>query len=88
VLDAIGAGQDPDVELVGAHLTQDVVFAAPSWSLEEAAGEMVRGGFRHLVVCDAGEVVGVLSVRDVVRCWTGDGATCDVPAEPAGVGPA
>jgi CBS domain-containing protein len=40
---------------------------------------MVRGGFRHLIVLGAGGIVGVLSVRDVVRCWTDDGAICDVP---------
>ena len=79
LLDSIGQGQDPDVELVGDHLTSDVVFAAPDWSLEDAAGAMVRGGFRHLIVTDEGEVAGVLSVRDVVRCWTGDGASCDMP---------
>lgn len=79
LLDSIGQGQDPDVELVGDHLTSDVVFAAPDWSLEDAAAAMVRGGFRHLIVTEEGEVAGVLSVRDVVRCWTGDGASCDMP---------
>ena len=44
---------------------------------------MVRGGFRHLVVIDEGEATGVLSVRDVVRCWTDDGASCEVPQSPA-----
>src|SRR5262245_29725923 len=52
VLDAIGAGQDPDGERVADHLTADVVFAAPEWSLEEAAVAMVRGGFRHLIVTE------------------------------------
>ncbi|HET6507733.1 MAG TPA: CBS domain-containing protein [Baekduia sp.] len=80
VLDAIGQGQDVDVERVGEHLTSDVVFASPDWSLEEAAVAMVRGGFRHLIVCEASEITGILSVRDVVRCWTDDGAICDVPA--------
>ena len=28
---------------------------------------------------DGGETVGILSMRDIVRCWTADGATCDVP---------
>jgi signal-transduction protein with cAMP-binding, CBS, and nucleotidyltransferase domain len=41
---------------------------------------MVRGGFRHLIVTDHAEILGILSVRDVVRCWTDDGAICDVPA--------
>src|SRR3954470_3487284 len=80
ILDAVGAGQDPGTERVRDHLTADVVFAAPDWSLEEAAVAMVRGRFRHLVVTEAGEIAGVLSVRDVVRCWTDDGAICDVPA--------
>lgn len=84
VLRSIGRGQDPDAECVSDHLTSDVVFADPDWSLEEAAGAMVRGNFRHLIVTSNGEIAGVLSVRDVVRCWTDDGASCDV-GEAAGV---
>ena len=87
ILDAIGAGQDPAAERVRDHLTADIVFAAPDWSLEEAAVAMVRGRFRHLVVTDGGEIAGILSVRDIVRCWTDDGAICDVP-ESAGFGAA
>jgi CBS domain-containing protein len=83
ILVSVGAGQDPDGESVADHLTRDVVFAAPDWSLEEAAASMVRGGFRHLIVLDRGETVGILSVRDVVRCWTEDGAICPVPARVA-----
>jgi len=83
VLLSVADGQDPDVELVGDHLTADVVLAEPVWSLEQAAAAMVRGGFRHLVVVAEGETVGVLSVRDIVRCWTDDGAICEVPAPAA-----
>ena len=79
VLDAIGGGQDPDQEQVGDHLTSQIVFAAPEWSMEEAAVAMVKGGFRHLVVTEGGEIAGLLSMRDIVRCWTEDGAICDVP---------
>ena len=81
ILHSLGHGQEPDSEKVGDHLTSDVVYAAPDWSLEKAAAQMVRGSFRHLIVMEGGEVVGVLSVRDVVRCWTDDGASCDVPEE-------
>jgi signal-transduction protein with cAMP-binding, CBS, and nucleotidyltransferase domain len=83
VLISLGQGQDPDTEKVADHLTSDVVYAAPDWSLEQAAAEMVRGRFRHLIVCDGPDVVGVLSVRDVVRCWTDDGASCEVPEDAA-----
>jgi CBS domain-containing protein len=79
ILKSIGAGQDPDVELVSDHQSSDIVSAEPSWSLERAAAEMIRRGFRHLVVVRGGEVAGVLSMRDIVRVWTGEGATCDVP---------
>ena len=80
ILKAIGAGGDPDRELVSNHLTSDLTFASPTWSLERAAAAMVRGGFRHLVVVDRGELAGILSMRDIVRCWTQDGATSEVPA--------
>jgi CBS domain-containing protein len=80
ILDSIGAGQSPDTELVAEHLSSNLTFAEPGWSLERAAEAMVRGGFRHLVVVDGGETVGVLSMRDIVRCWTGVGASCEVPA--------
>lgn len=83
ILRAIGTGRDPDTALVADHLSSNLTFAAPHWSLERAAEAMVRGRFRHLVVVDGGELVGVLSMRDIVRVWTGDGATCDVPATPA-----
>ncbi len=69
LLKAIGAGLDPDTERTGAHLTWDVVYASPGWTLEEAALAMARGGFRHLVVLDDGEVLGVISVRDIMRVW-------------------
>ena len=70
VLRALADGQDPDTELAGDHLTPDAVVATPNWGLDEAAAAMLKGGFRHLVVCDGDEVVGVLSVRDVVRVWS------------------
>jgi CBS domain-containing protein len=80
ILDSIGAGQSPDTEVVADHLSSNLTFAEPSWSLERAAEAMVRGGFRHLVVMDGGDTAGVLSMRDIVRCWTGVGASCEVPA--------
>lgn len=70
MLEAIAGGQDPDVEPASSHLTREAVVAAPDWPLLQAAQTMLSGGFRHLVVCEGDEVVGVLSVRDVLRAWT------------------
>jgi CBS domain-containing protein len=71
VLDAIGAGLDPDVEFVSAHRTDHIVLASPEWTLAQAAAAMVTGNFRHLVVIEEAEVIGLLSMRDIVRCWSG-----------------
>jgi len=69
VLRSVAAGEDPDKEHESDHLTPDIVYAAPEWGLELAADAMLQGGFRHLVVLENGEVVGILSVRDIVRLW-------------------
>jgi CBS domain-containing protein len=75
ILLSIGAGEDPDAERVGDHMSDSVIAAAPDWSLERAAAEMSRRGIRHLVVYDGSELAGVLSMRDIVRVWTSEGAT-------------
>jgi CBS domain-containing protein len=73
ILDSVGAGQDPDTEMVADHRTSDVVFAAPEWTLEQAASAMAAGNFRHLVVVENHDVAGLLSMRDIVRCWARSG---------------
>lgn len=78
VLRAVAADLDLDAERVADHATMELMSAAPDWSLERAAELMVRGSFRHVVVVEGAEVVGVLSMRDVVRCWTTAGATSEV----------
>ncbi|HEX3609371.1 MAG TPA: CBS domain-containing protein [Solirubrobacterales bacterium] len=75
ILNSLGSGEDPDAERVGDHMSDSVIVASPEWSLERAAAEMSRRGIRHLVVYDGAELVGVLSMRDIVRVWTSDGAT-------------
>jgi signal-transduction protein with cAMP-binding, CBS, and nucleotidyltransferase domain len=75
LLNSLGQGQDPDAEVVSEHMSEGVVAASPDWSLEHAAAEMSVRGIRHLVVFDQGQVVGILSIRDIVRVWTSDGAT-------------
>jgi CBS domain-containing protein len=80
ILKSVAAGEDPDHERVANHLTARLTFALPDWSLERAAEAMTRGGFRHLVVVENGQLVGILSMRDIVRCWTKDGATSEIPA--------
>ncbi len=72
ILHSVGRGEVPDEERVSEHLTADVILAAPDWRLEQAAAEMIRGGFRHVIVVDGPAVVGILSMRDIVRSWTAE----------------
>jgi signal-transduction protein with cAMP-binding, CBS, and nucleotidyltransferase domain len=83
ILNSLGRGEDPDTERVADHMTDPVISASPDWSLERAVVEMSRRHIRHLVVVDNGELVGVLSMRDIVRVWTSDGATASMTSPDA-----
>lgn len=83
ILNSLGHGEDPDSERVGDHMTDTVISAAPGWSLERAAVEMSRRHIRHLVIVDGGALVGVLSMRDIVRVWTTEGATASTTSPDA-----
>ncbi len=80
ILTSLGRGEDPDAERVADHMSDSVISAEPGWSLERAAVEMSRRHIRHLVVVEQGELVGVLSMRDIVRVWTSEGATSGMTA--------
>jgi CBS domain-containing protein len=73
ILKSLANGEDPKVECVQDHLTDNLISASPEWSLEQAADTMVQHGFRHLLVVNGGELQGVLSMRDIVRCWVRTG---------------
>jgi CBS domain-containing protein len=87
ILNSVGRGEDPDTERVGDHMRDTVITAAPEWSLERAAAEMAKRGIRHLVIVEGGQPVGVLSMRDIMRVWTSEGATSGMtPPEQETVG--
>jgi CBS domain-containing protein len=83
LLESVGKGQNPEKERVSDHLSSGLTFAEPEWSLERAAEAMVRANFRHLVVIDGGDIIGILSMRDIVRCWVTEGATSEMPGPAA-----
>jgi CBS domain-containing protein len=72
VLRAVARGADPDATPVAEVMTFEARTASVAWDLDAAAEEMVRRGFRHLVVVDAaGQLAGIVSMRDVVRAEVG-----------------
>jgi CBS domain-containing protein len=69
ILRSVAAGENSTAEKVADHLTEELISASPEWRLEQAAEAMLDGGFRHLLVVNGAELEGILSMRDIVRCW-------------------
>ena len=69
ILKVVGSGEDP--KNVAAHeaLTDDLITVSPAASVQEAAREMVRAGVRHLPVVSDEGLIGIVSIRDLVR-WS------------------
>ena len=56
-----------DDAVVGECMTADPDTIAPDDTIEHAAVLMIHGGYRHLPVVDGDDVVGVISIRDLVQ---------------------
>jgi CBS domain-containing protein len=66
VLRAVATGADAQRISVGDLMSSDVVTAGPDWDVVDAAAVMARHRIRHLVIYEGGQLLGVLSVRDVL----------------------
>jgi len=56
------------MELEARHvMTRDVVTCDPDDSIDQVMGTMTRGRFRHLPVIRHGELLGLVSIGDVVK---------------------
>jgi CBS domain-containing protein len=70
---AVGRGLRDDA-VVGEYMTANPDTIAPDDTIEHAAVMMIHGGYRHLPVVDGDDVVGVLSIRDLVPMLLEDSA--------------
>jgi CBS domain-containing protein len=66
VLHAVARGDDVDQTTVGDVMTRDVVSGAPGWDVLRAVRTMTEGGFRHLLVMEMDDPVGIVSLRDLM----------------------
>jgi CBS domain-containing protein len=66
ILHAIAAGEDVDESLVSSGMTADVVSAPPGWDILRAVKTMNEHGFRHLLVMEMNDPIGIVSLRDLM----------------------
>ncbi len=65
VLRAVALGADPERSTVDEAMTTELFTVPPDMPLHEAAREMATRWIRHLPVVQDGEVLGVVSMRDI-----------------------
>lgn len=71
IVTAIGRDLDVDEERVGSHLDDNLVLVGrPDWPLTRVADILRRTGTRHLAVREHGQVVGIVSARDLLHRWS------------------
>jgi CBS domain-containing protein len=73
VLRAVARGI-PDRTGVADLMTPDPETMEPDESTQHAATLMIHGGFRHLPIVEDDEIVGMLSIRDLMRVVLEDSA--------------
>lgn len=66
ILRALADDRDVDDTRVEDVMTRDVVSGAPGWDILKAANAMAEGGFRHLLVMEMDDPVGIVSLRDLM----------------------
>jgi CBS domain-containing protein len=66
MLRAAASGDDLNGVKVKDWMTKDPITASPDTDTDEAAATMFTHGFRHLPVTDGNEILGVVSLRDVL----------------------
>jgi CBS domain-containing protein len=66
ILHAVAGGKDVDDTHVDQEMTADVISGAPGWDILRAVKTMTEGGFRHLLVMEMDDPVGIVSLRDLM----------------------
>ena len=66
LLHAIAREQNIDDTAVADVMTREVVSGESGWDLLKAIKTMIDGGFRHLLVMDMDEPIGIVSLRDLM----------------------
>jgi CBS domain-containing protein len=72
IVNLVAEGGDPNTTTVERRMTRlDLITVDPKTELSQAAELMASNNIRHLPIVDGGNVVGIVSIRDMTR-WAAD----------------
>ncbi len=67
IVRCLAEGRDPDQMRVVDCMFSQVIAAAPSWPIGKAADRMLRHHIRHVAVFEENHLVGIISMRDIIK---------------------
>lgn len=62
-----GKDKSPQDTPVTEIMTRRLIYVRPEQSVEECMAIMVEKGVRHLPILESGQLLGVISIRDVIK---------------------
>ena len=81
LLRAIADDKIMDDSTVEEIMTRDVISGSPGWDIMKAAQTMTEGKFRHLLVMDMDDPVGIVSLRDLLDSMSEMVQTAEVSSD-------
>lgn len=72
IVEAVADGAEPSEESVGEWMTESPDTVGPDVDVEEAAAWLLETGYRHLPVMENDELLGVVSIRDLLWALTAE----------------
>jgi len=68
---ALAEGADTEVEIVSGWMAEAPDTFSPDVEIEEAAAWLLEVGYRHMPVMADGELLGIVSMRDILWAMLG-----------------
>jgi CBS domain-containing protein len=74
IVRAVAEGADPEEEVVSKWMADAPDTFSPDVDVKEAAAWLLEVGYRHMPVMADGELLGIVSIRDILWAIIGDPA--------------
>jgi CBS domain-containing protein len=69
---ALASGAEPESEFVADWMAEAPDTFSPDVEVKDAAAWLLEVGYRHMPVMEDGELLGIVSIRDIMQALVGD----------------